>query len=102
METSAVYAEDCFGDVFQSGSGLPAYSATMYSAYQSGQFSSRWPPVRFSCSPRASDARRSAVASSVDEENVVSLGSTRPGSRAMTSCNSQLLPSGSLKAAYEK
>ena len=26
------------------GSGLPACSPTMYSAYQSGQFSSRWPP----------------------------------------------------------
>src|SRR5918995_1882319 len=33
------------------GSSLPVCSATMYAAYQSGQFSSRWPPVRVSCSP---------------------------------------------------
>ena len=46
------------------GSCLPACSATMYSAYQSGQFTSYWPPVRFSCSPCAAPARRSAAASS--------------------------------------
>ena len=36
------------------------------------------------------------------EVNVVSSASTRPGNRAVTSCNSQLLPSGSLNVAYEK
>src|SRR4051794_7443525 len=50
-----------------SGSGLPACSATMYSAYQSGQFASCWPPLRFSCSPWAVAARLSAAASSLDE-----------------------------------
>ena len=33
------------------GSSPPVCSAAMYLAYQSGQFSSRPPPVRFSCSP---------------------------------------------------
>src|SRR5512134_2128063 len=46
------------------GSFLPACSRTMYSAYQSGQSASCW-PVRFSCSPCAAAARRSALASSV-------------------------------------
>ena len=32
------------------GSSVPACSATMYSAYQSGQFASA-SPMRFSCSP---------------------------------------------------
>ena len=32
------------------GSSVPACSATMYFAYQSGQLASLW-PVRFSCSP---------------------------------------------------
>ena len=82
------------------GSSLPACSRTMYSAYQSGQFASG-PPVRFSCSPCAAAARRSAVASSVDEVKVVS-PSTRPGNRAVISCNSQPLPSGSLKEANER
>ena len=45
------------------GSSSPACSATMYAAYQSGQFSSR-SPVRFSCSPWAADARRIALARS--------------------------------------
>ncbi len=58
---------------------LPACSPTMYSAYQSGQFSSRW-PVRFSCSPCAAAARRSAAARSVGEAKVAS-PSTRPGNR---------------------
>ena len=40
------------------GSSLPACSATMYSAYQSGQFASRC-PVRLSCSPCAASARLS-------------------------------------------
>ena len=81
--------------------GRPA-PPTMYSAYQSDQFASRSPPVRFSCSPCAAPARRSAVARSADEVKVVSCASTRPGNRAVTSCNSQLLPSGSLNVAYEK
>ena len=41
------------------GSSVPACSATMYREYQSGQFSSAC-PVRFSCSPWAAAARRSA------------------------------------------
>src|SRR5262249_11067448 len=83
------------------GSSLPAFSPTMYAAYQSGQFTSCW-PVRFSCSPCAAAARRSALASSVAEVNVVSPASTRPGNRTVTSCNSQPLPSGSLKVANEE
>src|SRR5260221_1113819 len=46
------------------GSSVPACSATMYSAYQSGQFASRC-PVRFSCCPWAASARRSALARSL-------------------------------------
>jgi len=48
----------------------------MYSAYQPGQFSSRW-PVRFSCSPWAASARRSALARSAADANVVSAASIR-------------------------
>ena len=83
-----------------SGSSVPACSATMYAAYQSGQFSSRC-PVRFSCSPWAASARRIAFARSLAEPNVVSAASMRPGSRVVTSCSSQLLPSGSLNEANE-
>src|SRR4051794_27874526 len=72
----------------------------MYAAYQSGQFSS-YPPVRFSCSPWATDARRIALASSSAEPNVVTPVSIRPGSRVVISCTSQELPSGSLKDANE-
>ena len=43
------------------GKGLPACSLTMYSAYQSGQFTS-CPPVSSSCSPCAAAARRSVAA----------------------------------------
>src|SRR5712671_7437184 len=85
--------------IAHNGSSLPACSLTMYSAYQSGQFASCCPPVRFSCSPCAAAARRRAPASSADEVNVVSLASTRPGNRAVTSWNSQPLPSGSLNEA---
>ena len=46
--------------VAHSGSSFPACSAAMYAAYQSGQFSSNSPPWRFSCSPWAAAARRSA------------------------------------------
>ena len=42
------------------------------------------------------------AARSATEANVVWFGSTRPGSRAVTSCNSQPLPSGSLNEAYER
>ena len=45
------------------GSSVPACSATIYAAYQAGQFSSRC-PVRFSCCPWAASARRSALARS--------------------------------------
>src|SRR5262249_40192666 len=81
------------------GSFSPDCSLTMYSAYQSGQFSSRC-PVRFSCSPCAADARRSAIASSDVEANAAP-ASTRPGRRAVISWNSQPLPSGSLNEANE-
>ena len=53
------------------GSCLPDCSATMYAAYQSGQSASRW-PVRFSCSPCAASARRSALARSAVDANAVS------------------------------
>ena len=82
------------------GSSVPACSATMYRAYQSGQFASAW-PMRFSCSPWAADARRIALARSLAEPNDVAAGSTRPGSRVVTSCSSQPLPSGSLNVANE-
>ena len=71
----------------------------MYAAYQSGQFSSAL-PMRFSCSPWAAAARRSACARSPTYAYVVS-PATRPGNRVVSSCSSQTLPSGSLNAAYE-
>ena len=43
-------ADDDHVVVAHVGNSVPACSATMYAAYQSGQFSSRC-PVRFSCSP---------------------------------------------------
>jgi hypothetical protein len=49
--------------------------------------------------PCAAAARRSALARSADEVNVVLSASTRPGNRAVTSWNSQPLPSGSLNEA---
>ena len=82
------------------GNGLPACSLTMYSAYQSGQFTS-CSPVRFSCSPCAAAARRSVAARSAADVKVVS-ASTRPGRRLVTSWSSQPLPSGSLKEACER
>ena len=72
----------------------------MYSAYQSGQFASA-SPVRASCSPCAAAARRNAVARSAADANDVAAGSMRPGSRVVTSCSSQVLPSGSLNEANE-
>ncbi len=72
----------------------------MYSAYQSGQFASRC-PMRFSCSPWAAAARRRAAGQVAAEANEVLAASIRPGSRVVTSCSSQPLPSGSLKVAKE-
>src|SRR5918997_4054567 len=77
------------------GSSLPACSATMYAAYQSGQFGSV-APVRFSRPPWAADARPIALARSRAQLNLVAFGSMRPGNRAVISCSSQTLPSGSL------
>src|ERR1051325_5015488 len=83
------------------GSSPPDCSATMYVAYQSGQFSSRC-PVRFSCSPWAASARRKAPARSRAEPNEVAAESMRPGSRLVISCSSHVLPSGSLNVANER
>ncbi len=88
--------------VVHCGSSPPACSATMYAAYQSGQFSSRWPPVRASCSPCAFDARRIALARSLTDAKVVAAESMRPGSRVVSSWNSQPLPSGSRNEANER
>ena len=82
------------------GSFIPACSATMYSAYQSGQFGSAL-PMSFSWLPWAADARRSALARSLAEPNEVVAGSMRPARRVVTSCSSQPLRSGSLKVAKE-
>src|SRR4051812_28225505 len=87
-----------FGDYC--GSGLPDCSLTMYSAYQSRQFSSCL-PVRFSCSPCAAAARPKADERSAIEVKVVS-ASTRPGNRVVTSWSNQPLPSGSLNEAKVK
>ena len=57
--------------------------------------------MRFSCSPWAAAARRIAPARSLAEPNDVTAGSMRPGSRVVTSWNSQLLPSGSLNETNE-
>src|SRR5262249_13290495 len=83
------------------GSSVPDFSATMYAAYHSGQFSSLC-PVRFSCSPWAASARRMAFARSVADANDVAVASTRPGSRVVISCTSHSLPSGSLNVARER
>ena len=66
------------------GSSSPTCSATMYAAYQSGQFASRC-PVRSSCSPWAASARRSALARSFADAKVIVAGSMRPGSRVVIS-----------------
>ena len=58
-------------------------------------------PVRFSCSPWAAAARRSALARSAVDANAVSAASIRPGSRVVISWSSQPLPSGSLNVAKE-
>src|SRR5437667_11633109 len=91
------------GDVLVAhvGSFVPASSATMYAAYQSGQFASRC-PVRFSCCPWAASARRNALARSFADANVVVAGSMRPGSRVVISWNSQPLPSGSRNEANDR
>ena len=62
------------------GTSFPFCSATMYAAYQSGQFGSA-APVRFSCSPWATDARRIAPERSAGEAYDVVVASTRPGKR---------------------
>ena len=72
------------------GTSAPACSLAMYSAYQSGQFASA-SPMRFSCSPWAAAARRSALATSFADANVVAPWSMRPGSRVVTSWSSQPL-----------
>src|SRR5262252_11008742 len=82
------------------GSSVPACSATMYAAYQSGQFGSA-APMRFSCSPCAIAARFNAFTTSATELYDVVAGSTRPGNRAVISCTSQPLPSGSVNVANE-
>src|SRR6202046_2449053 len=99
--TRRTAAEDDHVIVAHWGSSVPACSATMYLAYQSGQFGSA-APMRFSCSPWAADARRSALARSPAELNEVTPESMRPGSRVVTSCSSQTLPSGSLNVARDE
>src|SRR6202042_1535806 len=98
--TRRTAAEDDHVIVAHWGSSVPACSATMYAAYQSGQFGSA-APMRFSCSPWGAAARRVASARSLTEPYEVAAGSTRPGSRVVTSCSSQVLPSGSLNEANE-
>src|SRR5262249_3807893 len=82
------------------GSLVPVCSATMYWAYQSGQSGSA-ARSRFSCSPCAAAARRSALARSLAGPNDVAPESSRPARRVVTSCSSQRLPSGSLNEAKE-
>src|SRR4029077_19545193 len=82
------------------GSSPPACSATIYLAYQSAQFASR-SPVSFSCSPWAASARRSPLARSLDEPNVVAAESIRPGRRLLISWSSQPFSSGSVNDANE-
>src|SRR5678816_1599497 len=77
------------------GSSVPACSATMYAAYHSGQFASLPWPSRASYLPWAASARRNAAARSFADAKVVTPESMRPGSRVVTSWNSQPLPSGS-------
>ena len=73
----------------------------MYSAYRSGQFGSTL-PMGFSPLPRVVAARRSVLASSLAEPKEVVPGSTRPGSRFVTSCSCHPLPSGSLNKARDR
>jgi hypothetical protein len=87
-------------NVTQDGRSLPVRSATMYWAYQAGQFSSAW-PVRASCWPWAAAARTSACSTSLTEAYVVSSVSMRPGRRVVISWSSQVLPSGSPNVANE-
>src|SRR6185503_15071497 len=84
------------------GSFVPACSATMYAAYQSDQFSSRCPPIRFSYCPWAVSARRNALARSFADAKVVAVESMRPASRVVISWNSQPLPSGSWNEANDR
>jgi len=57
-------------------------------------------PIRFSCSPCAVAARRSAAASSVDEVKVVSVDAS--GQSRGDLLQQQPLPSGSLNEANER
>ena len=94
-------AEDDDVVVAHVGSSAPACSATMYAAYQSGQFSSRL-PVRFSCSPWAAAAPPQRARQVGDARRTPSRRVDRPGSRVVISCSSQPLPSGSLNVAKER
>ena len=82
------------------GSGLPACSRTTYSAYQSGPPAVSCLPIRFSCSPCAAAARRSAAASSPVEVNVVTSASTRPGNRAVSYACRSWSATGSLRMRF--
>src|SRR5262249_25095129 len=84
------------------GSGLPPCSAPIQAAYHSGQPFGSATPVRVSCSPWATDARRIAAARSFADANVVSAASMRPGRRPVISWSSQPLPSGSRNEANER
>jgi hypothetical protein len=88
----AAAQDDDFVVAARVGSSSPACSAAMYAAYHSGEFASAT-PVRRSCSPWAASARRSALARSAVNANAVSAASIRPGSRVVTSCSNQPLPS---------
>ena len=85
------------------GSSLPACSATMYSAYQSGQFVIVL-AVRallvLAMRGRGAPERAREVGDA--EAKVVAVRVHPPGNRVVTSCNSHPLPSGSLNVAYEK
>src|ERR1700685_1890435 len=81
-------AADGLGPLAHKGSSSPAFSATMYLAYQLGQSGSAL-PMRFSCSPWAASARCMALASSWVELNemtlvllMATLPSFVPGSRS--------------------
>ena len=93
--TEALLAVHGWSPIAHVGSSVPACSATMYAAYQQGQSAFR-SPVRFSCWPCASSARRSALRQVAHRPVRGRHRPTRPGSRVVISCSSQPLPSGSL------
>ena len=100
FEMVLLSASELVSAILYRGNSWPDCSRTMYSAYQSGQLGSAF-PVLDSCQPCAAAARCNAFERSATELYVVS-PATRPGRRAVTSCNSQRLPSGSLKVANER